>query len=496
MKYFILNKNNKLKKIIQYLIEKDSLPKIQRRLNIFSEDDNYRIEIVNNEVSYRKNERLKKVFVVNKNLKYFLKMFDNKNNYFINDITILEFKICLIMFDTYHGTIISMEDLQLCDEIEKKFDIKHYDGLSDHKMIVKPKKEALFDNVGNLNIKIREYAKKTGLDIRSTSSSLKIRISNVGNDYSYLEEYYKYIIGKELLSTSTDLKNRFQIDNISIIIPVYNQDIAYTLLAIQGQNISKEEKKKIQVIIINDGSKNNVIEEANRVRDKLDYELQIISLEKNMGLSNARNIGFAMAKYDHILFLDSDILLSKNYIYDISIRLQLIPNAIFICMRKNIEKNSKLLSQEMLLSGVDECLDFDDSRVTTKGKEYHIGCDHEYLNEEISILDDTNYFKELGYGAQIGIYNISTVVTGHNVALNKSLIKSSQPFNTQFKGWGMEDAYFASTLVADGCFVIPVLSSCVYHIKHPPRSGSVEKKAYEAQINYNIYMELLNKVWK
>lgn len=113
MKYFILNKNNKLKKIIQYLIEKENLPKIQRRLNIFSEDDNYRIEIVNNEVSYRKKLRLKRVFVINKNLKYFLKMFDNENKYFINDITILEFKTSLIMFDTYHGTIISMEDIHL-----------------------------------------------------------------------------------------------------------------------------------------------------------------------------------------------------------------------------------------------------------------------------------------------------------------------------------------------------------------------------------------------
>ena len=496
MKYFILNKNTQIKKIMHFLIEKESLPKIQRRLNIFSEDDNFRIEIVNNEVSYRKNDRFKKVFVVNKNIKYFLKMFSNDKKYFINDINILEFKSCSIMFDTYHGTIISTENVQLCDEIENKFNITHYDGILDHKITDKPKKEKLFDNVGNLNIKIKEYAKKTGLDIRSISSSLKIRISNVGNDYSYLEERYKYVTGQELLSTKTVTKNKFKISNISIIIPVYNQDVTYTLLAIQGQNLSLEEKKKIQVIIIDDGSKNNVIEDINTVRNKLDYELQIISLEKNMGLSNARNIGFSVAKYDHILFLDSDILLSKNYIYDMSIRLQLIPNALFICMRKNIENDSKLLKQKTLLAGINTCFDFDDSRVITKGKEYHIGCDKMYLDEEISILDDTNYFKELGYGSQIGIYNISTVVTGHNIALNKSLIKSCQPFCTQFKGWGMEDAYFASKLVAEGCFVIPVLSSCVYHINHPPRSGSNEKKAEEAKKNFDLYNELLNQIWK
>ena len=280
MKYFILNKDNKLKKILKFLIKKENLPKLQRRLNIFCEDDDSRIEIINNEISYRKNDRLKKVYIINKNIKYFLKMFDNDKKYTIKDINILQFKTCTIMFDTYHGTIISMENTQLCNEIEEKFDIVHYDKISDHQAIEKPKKESLFDNVGNLNVKIKKYAKKTGLDIRSISSSLKVRISNVGNDYTYLEKHYKYITGQELLSTKSNIKKKFEIDNISIIIPVYNQNVTYTLLAIQGQKISKEEKEKIQVIIINDGSKNNVLEEINKIRDKLDYEMQIISLEK------------------------------------------------------------------------------------------------------------------------------------------------------------------------------------------------------------------------
>ncbi len=284
--------------------------------------------------------------------------------------------------------------------------------------------------------------------------------------------------------------------NISIIIPVYNQNVIYSLLSIQGQKLTKEEKQKIQVIIIDDGSTNNVIEEINEIRDKLDFELQIISFEKNMGLSNARNVGYAVSKYENVIFMDSDIILSKNYIYDMSVRIQMIPNAIFICMRKNIDKDSDILKIANLLSGVDTCTDFDDSRVNTKIKEYHIGCDKSYINEEFSILDDTNYFKDLSFGSQIGIYNISTVVTGHNMALNKSLIKSATPFSSKFKGWGMEDAYFASKLIAEGCYVIPVLSSCVYHINHLPRSGSQKQKNKEALNNYNIYNELLNDIWE
>ena len=496
MKYLILNNKKKIKSIINYLVNNGSLPQIQRRLNIFAEDDTFQIEILNNEISYRRNNRLKAIYVKNKNIKYFFKILDTTKRYYINDISILKFEDCSLLFDTYHGTIISTSSEQLCSELENKFNLQRYDNINEHKITNNLKPEYLFDEIGNLNIKIKNYGIKTGLDIRSTSTSLKLRISNMSNDYSYLEYYYKYVVNHDLLSTTSFYKKKYSIKNISIIIPVYNQNVKYTLLSIQGQNLSKEDKKKIQVIVVDDGSENDVIKDIDTIRGMLDFELQIISFEKNMGLSNARNAGYAISKYNHIIFMASDIILSKNYIYDMSIRLQMIPNAIFICMRKNIEPNSDILKINNLINGIDSCTDFDDSRVITCGKEYHIGCDKAYLNEEFSILDDTDYFKELSFGSQIGIYNIATVVTGHNIALNKPSIKSNPPFSAEFKGWGMEDAYFSAKLISEGCYVIPVLSSCVYHINHQPRSGSLEKKRKEALKNYNIYIDLLNKPWK
>lgn len=496
MQYLIINKKSQTKNIIKYLIGQEGLPKIERRLNIFSEDDTFQIEIINNKISYRKKNRQKTIYIKNKNLKYFFKTINNNIKYFINDISILEFSTCTILFNTYHGTIISSQNVKTIGTLANEFKLEKYENINDHKTTKKPKGEYLFDKIGNLNSKIKNYGIKTGLDIRSTSTSLKLRISNLSNDYSYLEDYYKQVTNKDLLTTTPNNKKIYSIKNISIIIPVYNQNVTYTLLAIQGQNLSKEEKQKIQVIIINDGSKNDVIKEIEEIKEKLDYELQIISFNQNLGLSNARNAGFSIAKYDHIIFLDSDIIISKNYIYDMSIRMQLIPNAIFICMRKNIEPDSTILNSNKLISGVNSCTTFDDSRVISQGKDYHIGCDKSYIGEEFSILDDTDYFKELSFGSQIGIYNISTIVTGHNMALNKALIKQNPPFSSKFKGWGMEDAYFSAKLVSEGCYVIPVLSSCVYHINHPPRSGSAEQKRKEAEINYNIYIELLNQDWK
>ena len=87
MKYFAINNKREKKIIINYLITKFSLPKIQRRLNIYAEDDKFQIEILDNKISYRQKDREKKIYIKNKNLKYFFKTLDNIKKYFINDIS-------------------------------------------------------------------------------------------------------------------------------------------------------------------------------------------------------------------------------------------------------------------------------------------------------------------------------------------------------------------------------------------------------------------------
>ena len=76
------------------------------------------------------------------------------------------------------------------------------------------------------------------------------------------------------------------------------------------------------------------------------------------------------------------------------------------------------------------------------------------------------------------------------------MINKYPAFSTEFKGWGMEDSYFASTIISNGCFVIPVLSSCVYHVNHPPRSGSLEQKTKEAKENFEKYNKMIDESWE
>jgi hypothetical protein len=136
----------------------------------------------------------------------------------------------------------------------------------------------------------------------------------------------------------------------------------------------------------------------------------------------------------------------------------------------------------------------DDWRVKTyikKGKRGHTVAKS---SKCLDILEDSNYFKNLGFGKIHGIYSIDSMLVGHNYILRKSkVLKDRLGVECQFSGWGLEDSYVGTVLVANGGFIIPVISTSVYHIDHPPRSGSEEKKREELEKNLKRYQEFLNK---
>ncbi len=88
--------------------------------------------------------------------------------------------------------------------------------------------------------------------------------------------------------------------NISVIIPVYNH--AHTL----EQSLRTLEKQTIQVkevIIVNDGSKDNFNEVIENIKTTL--PLKILE-QDNKGANSARNFGLQSATGEYIIFWDAD----------------------------------------------------------------------------------------------------------------------------------------------------------------------------------------------
>lgn len=95
---------------------------------------------------------------------------------------------------------------------------------------------------------------------------------------------------------------------VSVIVPVYNVEkyIEKCLNSLVNQTL-----KNIEIIIVNDGTKDNSEEIIKKIMEK--YPQKIVYLKKeNGGLSDARNYGIPYAKGEYIAFLDSDDYVEKD----------------------------------------------------------------------------------------------------------------------------------------------------------------------------------------
>lgn len=97
---------------------------------------------------------------------------------------------------------------------------------------------------------------------------------------------------------------------LSFIVPVYNvedylEECLDSLLKVQ--NIDYE------IVIVNDGSKDNSLNITKKYKDEHDEVIRIISQE-NQGLSVARNAGIDNAYGEYLVFIDSDdYIIPENF---------------------------------------------------------------------------------------------------------------------------------------------------------------------------------------
>ena len=96
------------------------------------------------------------------------------------------------------------------------------------------------------------------------------------------------------------LKLKEIIAKVSIIIPTYNRG---NLIGNSIKSVLNQTYKYLEVIVVDDGSTDNTIEEINKIEDE---RVRYIKLKQNSGGSNARNIGMINATGKYISFQDSD----------------------------------------------------------------------------------------------------------------------------------------------------------------------------------------------
>lgn len=126
---------------------------------------------------------------------------------------------------------------------------------------------------------------------------------------------------------------------ISIVVPVYNVE-PYLRKCIES--IIQQTYKNIEILLIDDGSKDN----SGKICDdfaKEDARIKVIH-KKNGGLSDARNVGIDNAKGEYITFIDSDDYISSGYIKYLYNLLVAYNADISICEFEYITESGKRLN--------------------------------------------------------------------------------------------------------------------------------------------------------
>lgn len=97
---------------------------------------------------------------------------------------------------------------------------------------------------------------------------------------------------------------------LSVLIPCYNEEmnIANCLSSVEK---SKYNKKLIEVIVIDDGSKDRTAEVVREFAKKSSFDIRLVK-GKHKGKSEALNLGVSHAKNELIMSIDADIILEKD----------------------------------------------------------------------------------------------------------------------------------------------------------------------------------------
>ena len=110
-----------------------------------------------------------------------------------------------------------------------------------------------------------------------------------------------------LLNNRKELKCDFMREKISIVVPCYNEEKALSYFYDEINKVSKKMNYlDFEVILVDDGSKDNTLEIAKKLAKKNEM-IKYVSFSKNFGKEAAMLAGFENSTGDYIAVMDADL---------------------------------------------------------------------------------------------------------------------------------------------------------------------------------------------
>ena len=179
---------------------------------------------------------------------------------------------------------------------------------------------------------------------------------------------------------------------VSIIVPIYNseQDLDRCISSIVNQTY-----KKLQIILVNDGSSDRSGLICDKWKEKED-RIQVYH-KKNSGVSSARNKALMKASGFYITFIDSDDYIDSNYIEDM-MKIALENDFPDIIKSQSVKESKKYknFSHNLYCGLLDFHQDFDKlAEMFVQKHEFGSVCSSLFKNETIKKI---KFKEEYSYG--------------------------------------------------------------------------------------------------
>ncbi len=206
----------------------------------------------------------------------------------------------------------------------------------------------------------------------------------------------------------------------SIVIPTYNRQpiLEKCLRALENQRLSDHTVENYEVVVVDDGSTDGTLTWLKTHQAEFPH---VVAYEQNhQGPSAARNLGVQQAKGDTIIFIDSDLVVTEQF----------------------------LQSHATALKTEEKALNSD--RLFTYG----------------AVINTCNFENPTAEPYKITDFSAAYFATG-NVAIRKKWLEQAGLFDTRFQLYGWEDLELGVRLKELGLKLVKCPAAVGYHW-HPP----------------------------
>ena len=333
-------------------------------------------------------------------------------------------------------------------------------------------------------------------DYSKTSDPIKKILYKSSNNYSKVNEIFKLFTDHDLYSSLSISSKQFakMPIKISIIIPAYNSatTIIKVLRSIESQK-PKLNRSNHEVIVVNDGSQDDTEKIVNDYCKFSSLNIICLTISINSGRSSARNLGASIAGGEVLFFIDSDMCLASNYIYEHALRHYLVDKLVLVSLKANLFRG-RWASKEFTGRDLSTPATFNDFRfeetILPSWKGLYKSVDKPIL---VSPITQTNYFMGFGFGKRLGIWDLACMVTTGNLSIKKKELDAIGGFDRGFVGWGFEDTFLGAKLIANGNYVVPVLATGAYHLGQEKVDKIKRYNSVDFNRNLRKYKELVSK---